>query len=55
MSPHVELQGGAPTEALCALVTLEGLLPGVNPHVELQGGSLTEALRALVTLVGLLA
>ena len=55
MSLHVAFQGGALSEALCALVTLVGLLPGVNPHVELQGAFLFEALHALVTPVWLLA
>ena len=41
-------------EALRALVTAVGLLPGVSPHMDLQGGAVTEALRALVTAVGLL-
>ena len=54
MSPHVALQRGTVTEALCALVTAVGLLSGVSPHVDLQVGFQTDALRALVTLVGLL-
>ena len=37
VSPHVSIQGGAPTEALHALVTPVGLLPGVSPpNVALQ-------------------
>ena len=48
MSPHVDLQGRALSEALCALVTLVGLLPGVSPHVALQVVFLFEELRALV-------
>ena len=42
------------TEALCALVTAVGLLPGVRSHVLLQDVTSTEALRALVTAVGFL-
>ena len=48
------LQVGALTEALHALVTLVGLLPGVSHHVELEVAFLLIALCALVTLVGLL-
>ena len=54
MNPHVRLQANALTEALHALVTPVGLLPGVNSHVGLQVAPLTEELHALVTLVGLL-
>ena len=42
------------TEALHALVTPVGLLPGVSPHMVLQVGASTETLHALVTTVGLL-
>ena len=45
---------GTLTEALHALVTHVGLLPGVSPHVALQIRALTEALHALFTPVGLL-
>ena len=48
----MELQVIALTEALHALVTTVGLLPGVNPHVELQVVAPFEALHALVTTVG---
>ena len=51
MTPHVNLQFGAKTETLCALVTLVGLL-GVSLHVVRQGALMFIALRALVTLVG---
>ena len=50
----MDLQVGAPSEALYALVTSVGLLPGVNPHVDFQATAMTEAFHALVTPVGLL-
>ena len=51
---HVQLQGGALTEALRALVALVGPLPGVSPHVGLQAGFQSEELHAFVALEGLL-
>ena len=35
VSLHVALQAGFINEALCALVTLVGLLAGVSPHVDI--------------------
>ena len=54
VSPQVDLQLGALSVALHALVTPVGLLTGVSPHVELQGACVSEALRALVPPEGLL-
>ena len=50
----MDLQVRARSEALDALVTTVGLLPGVSPHVDLQGGAFTEAVQAIVTTVRLL-
>ena len=52
VSSHVDLQGRALSEALPALDTLVGPLPGVSPHVALKAGAMTEALCAFVAAVG---
>ena len=54
MNTHVDLQVAPLPEALHALVTSVGFLPGVNPHVDLQVITPFEALHTLVTPVGLL-